>query len=205
VPTLLPTRSNQTSEIRTNNSSNQTSEIRTNNSSGQTSEIRTNNSSGIASNRAHLNSNTKNKTSIKIKTDSNSTPNRIKAGSKIKIENGSEQHNSKSKSGSNSAPNRIKAGSKIKIDSEQRNSKGNTDSNSASRSSATRMSTSVRVQISNGQLNRGTFGSSVGHTPGIPSTALGSNVAVIAVTVYLTIGSAAPLARITTSEFTANP
>jgi hypothetical protein len=194
VPTLLPTRSNQTSEIRTNNSSNQTSEIRTNNSSGQTSEIRTNNSSGIASNRAHLNSNTKNKTSIKIKTDSNSTPNRIKAGSKIKIENGSEQHNS-----------RIKAGSKIKIDSEQRNSKGNTDSNSASRSSATRMSTSVRVQISNGQLNRGTFGSSVGHTPGIPSTALGSNVAVIAVTVYLTIGSAAPLARITTSEFTANP
>ena len=165
--------------------------------SNQTSKIRTNsNSSGIESNSARRSSNSKNKTNSKIK-----------AGSKIKTGSDSEQRNSKSKTDSNSAPNRINAGSKIKTgnDSEPRNRKINTDSNSGRNSSANRMSTSVRVQISNGKLNRGTFGSSVGHTPGIPSTAPGSNVAAIAVTAYLTIGSAAPLARIITSESTANP
>ncbi len=68
-------------------------------------------------------------------------------------------------------------------------------------SSANKMSAGVRVHV----RNRGTFGSSIGHTPGIPSTAPGSNAAATTVTAYLTTGSATPSARIITFEFTANP
>jgi hypothetical protein len=73
-------------------------------------------------------------------------------------------------------------------------------SNSAD-SSASGMSTCVRVQIRNREM----FGNSVGHAPGIPNTTRGSNVVAIAVTAYPTTGTGDPLAAVITSEFTANP
>jgi hypothetical protein len=116
--------------------------------------------------------------------------NKIETG-RDKIDSNRLRSNNSSNEHSSNASKKIATGScKIKTESNsaRNNSEYKTTNYAGRNNSANGISTCVRVQV----RNRETFGNSVGHAPGIPSTALGSNVVVIAATAYLTTGSAAP-------------
>ena len=164
--------------------------------------------------------------SNKIRTGSGSE----KRNSRIGIVN-NRQHssNSSARNSSKDANNKIEIGTRNRTDNKLRNNKDGHSSNESSKivtgnckietesnsersnnvcktrgvrdKSANETSTCVRVQI----RSSGTFGNSIGHAPGTPSTAAGSNVVAIAAIAYRTIGTGDTLDAVITSEFTANP
>jgi hypothetical protein len=115
---------------------------------------------------------------------------------------GKRLHSNSSSGYSSNASNKITTSSEIKTESnsERSNSEYKTMNSGGRSKSANEMSTCVRVQI----RNRGKYGRSIEHAPGIPSTAVGSKEAAIAAIAYRMTGIAELSAAVITFEFTAN-